>query len=352
MVVVIKYMLGYSKVKVSKISHPFFPAHKEHPQFLNFLDLSSILGMILLVANHLENLERIFTFILRDTRALRLVDILADRVSFFVEKHITLRDAENFMAYYEYLMSTSKERKPLKFEPKLIQSFINRTYADLETATQEFRAKKLYEYLENKLGVGEIGEEDMQLMKVIVHQERMPTLDKLQERIRTAMILKWLQGPVKDRLGKGLQDYIVFLATVYGQYQTGGVFDVDWQPYDVPEADTNVIEKEFEVFKLALINVIKRIKAARGKDGSADEGNEQFIFILDSIDHLIEHQEKKSLNSVEAFTDKLVVSSFLIYVQDEFVKKDEDLQKFIQLAVSLYYQFRDEQNRYAFRVRK
>lgn len=322
------------------------------PKFFNFLDLSGIISKILLVANHLENLERIFTFILRDTRALRLVNILADRVSFFVEKHITLRDAENFMAYYEYLMSTSEERKPLKFEPKLIKSFINRTYADLEKATQEFRAKKLYEYLENKLGVGEIGEEDMQLMRVIVQQERMPTIDKLKERIRTAMILKWLQGPIKERLGKGLQDYIVFLATVHGQYQTGGVFDVDWQPYDVPEEDTNIIEKEFEVFKLALINVIKRIKAARGKEVGSDEGHMQFRFILDSIDHLIEHQEKGSLDSVEAFTDKLVVSSFLIYVQDEFVKKDEDLQKFIQLAVSLYYQFRDEQNRYAFRAKE
>lgn len=305
----------------------------------------------MLVANHLENLENIFTFILRDTRALRLVDILADRVSFFVEKHITLRDAENFMAYYEYLASTSEERKPLKFEPKLISKFIDRTYADLEKATQDFRAKKLYEYLENKLGVGEIGEKDMQLMKVIVTQGRMPTIDKLKERIRTAMILKWLQGPVKERLSKDLQDYIVFLATAYGQYQTGGVFDVDWQAYDVLEEDTNIIEREFEVFKLALINVIKRIKAARVKEASSDDGHEQFRFILDSIDHLIEHQEKGNLNSVEAFTDKLIVSSFLIYVQDEFVKKDEDLQKFIQLAVSLYYQFRDEHKRHAFRTR-
>jgi hypothetical protein len=318
----------------------------------NFLDLSGIIGKIVLVANHLENLEDIFTFILRDTRAWRLVDILADRVSFFVEKHITLRDAENFMAYYEYLMSTSEERAPLKFEPKLIKAFINRTYADLEMATQEFRAKKLYEYLENKLGVGEISEEDMHLMKVIVKQERMPTIDKLKERVRTAMILKWLQGPVKERLSKGLQDYIVFLATVYGQYQTGGVFDVDWQPYDVPEQDTNIIEREFEVFKLALITVIKKIKAARTREVDSNRGLEQFRFILDSIDHLIEHQEKGRLDSVEAFTDKLVVSSFLVYLQDEFVKKDEDLQKFTQLAVSLYYQFRDEQNRRAFRVRK
>ncbi len=304
------------------------------------------------MANHLEYLERIFTFILRDTRPLRLVDILADRISFFVEKHITLRDAENFMAYYDYLMSTSTEHKALKFEPKLIQTFINRTYdADAGSAPQQFRAKRLYEYLENKLGVGDITSKDLSLLKVIVKQEKMSTLDKLKERIRTAVTVKWLQGPLKEKLSKELQDYIVFLATVYGQYQTGGVFDVDWEPHEVSQEDTAIIEREFAVFKTAIINVIKKIKAARAKDLGAGEGHKQFRFILESIDHLIEHQEKGNLNSVEAFTDKLVVSSFLIYLQDEFVKKDEDLEKFVQLAVSLYYQFRDEHNKHAFRAK-
>ena len=52
--------------------------------------------------------------------------------------------------------------------------------------------------------------------------------------------------------------------------------------------------------------------------------------------------KKGELDSVEAFKDKIIVSTALIYIQDEFVKKDTELKKLTQLFVSLYYQFRDK----------
>lgn len=253
-----------------------------------------------------------------------------------------MRDAENFLAYFKFILSSSHIPKKLKFEPKLVQAFINRTYAELDSNIQSYRGKKLYEYLEYKLNLGtEIGANDLKLLEIILRQERKPTLDKLKEQIRSALILKWLQGSLKDKLSKELQDYIIFLATLYGQFQTRGVLDVDWQPHDVSEDDTTVIEKEFDVFKTAVTNAIEDIKKARSKESNTATGQEQFRVIFESVTNLIKMQEEDKLDSIDAFKDKLLVSTALIYMQDEFVKKDAELEKFVQLLVSLYYQFRD-----------
>ncbi len=295
------------------------------------------------MARHIENLESLLTFIVEETPSLRIVNILYDRIKFTIERQIAMRDAENFLAYFKFLLSSSHIPKKLKFEPKLVQAFINRTYAELDSTIQEYRAKKLYEYLEYKLNIGtEIGADDLKLLEIILKQERKPTLDKLKERVRMALLLKWLQGPLKDKLSKGLQDYIIFLATLYGQFQADGVFDVDWQPHDISEKDILMIEHEYEVFKTAVMKAIEDIKNARSKGSRATKGQEQFRVVFDSVTNLIKIQEKGELDSIEAFKDKLLVSTALIYIQDEFVKKDAELEKFVQLLVSLYHQFRDK----------
>jgi len=295
------------------------------------------------VASHIENLERILQYILDETPSLRVVDILYERIKFVIEKQIVMRDAENFLAYFKFILSSSHIPKKLKFEPKLVEAFINRTYAELDSSIQRYRGKKLYEYLEYKLNLGtEIGADDLKLLEIILRQERKPTLDKLQEQIRSALILKWLQGALKDKLSKELQDYIIFLATLYGQFQTDGVLDVDWQPHDISEEDTTVIEKEFDVFKTAVTNAIEDIEKARSKESNVATGQEQFRVIFESVTNLIKMQEEDKLDSLDAFKDKLLVSTALIYMQDEFVKKDAELEKFVQLLISLYYQFRDK----------
>lgn len=296
-----------------------------------------------MMARHIDNLESLLKFIVDETFSLRVVDILYDRIKFIIERQIAMRDAENFLAYFKFLLSSSHIPKKLKFEPKLVQAFINRTYAELDSAIQNYRAKKLYEYLEYKLNIGtEMGVDDLKLLEIILKQERKPTLDKLKERVRMALLLKWLQGPLRDKLSKGLQDYIIFLATLYGQFQTDGVFDVDWQPHDLSEKDSAVIEKDYEVFKTAVTKAIEDIREARGKVSPATKGQEQFRIVFESVTNLIKMQEKGELESIEAFKDKLLVSAALIYIQDEFVKKDEELQKLVQLLVSLYHQFRDK----------
>ncbi len=295
------------------------------------------------MVTHLENLEKILAFILKETSAEKMIDILYEKIKSTVEEHIVLRDIENFIAYFKFLLSISYIPQKLKFELKLIQAFIERTYVGFSDQIQKFRAGKLYDYLKTQLHSGvKITDKDLELLEETLKQARKPTLEKLMEHVRTGMILKWLQGPLKDQLSKGLKDYVIFLATTYGQYEQDRVFNIEWQPYSVSKKDVTLIMGEYTIFEISIIEAMQAIRKARASNPNPNKYREQFRIVLISLDNLVKMTKKGELDSVEAFKDKIIVSTALIYIQDEFVKKDTELKKLTQLFVSLYYQFRDK----------
>ncbi|HEC77999.1 MAG TPA: hypothetical protein ENI34_02510 [candidate division WOR-3 bacterium] len=295
------------------------------------------------MATHLENIEDILSFIAKDTSAETMLDALYKKIRFLVERYIVLRDAENFTAYFKFLLSTDKLPKELVFNNKLIQAFINRTYADSKEEIQNFRGDILYRYLSKSLVKGaEIKAGALDELENIIKREKAPSLEILKERVRIAMILKWLQGPLETQLSGGLRDYITFLATIYGQYKTDRVYNVDWQPYDISDEDMAVLNSEYAVFELSLMEAIKLIREARARKPRSNNYKDQFRIVLISLDNLVRLAKKGELDSPHAFRDKMIVATTLIYIQDEFVEKDPELKKLIQLFVSLYYQFRDK----------
>jgi hypothetical protein len=102
-----------------------------------------------------------------------------------------------------------------------------------------------------------------------------------------------------------------------------------------------VLKKEFRSFEGAIEESIKAVKSARTKKLDPGKYEDQFRLIISSLDNLLKMTEKGVLNSVQSFKDKVIVSAALIYIQDEFVRKDPQLKRIIQLFISLYYQFRD-----------
>ncbi len=292
---------------------------------------------------HLHNLEKILTFILRETSAQETIDILYDRIKFMVEGHILLRDVENFAAYFKFLLSTSLVPKKLKFEPKLVQAFVDRTYAGFSDPIQKFRAHKLYRYLSNKLKPGsKVSNEYLVLLENILKVEKKPTFDKLMEHIRIAVILKWLQGPLKDQVSQGLKDYVIFLATVYGQYEKNRVLNVEWQPYKVSKEDMTLIVREYKIFETSIMEALQVVREAIAKNPDPNKYQEQFRIVIVSLDNLVKMSKKGKLNSFDAFRDKIIVAITLIYIQDDFVEKDSELRKLVQLFISLYRQFSDK----------
>jgi hypothetical protein len=292
---------------------------------------------------HLENLEKILTFIVQETSANTMIIMLSRKINLMVERYIILRDIENFIAYFKVLLSSSRVPKKLLFERALIEAFIERSYGSLMSPTQEYRIDRLYVYMNEKLGEGtEITNEKLELLEESLRILRNPSLEKIMEHTRIATILKWLQGPLKEQLSEALKDYIVFLATVYGQYKRNLVFNVEWEPFSIAQKDMTVLTREYRIFEIALLEALQAVRDAQTGNSAPDTYEKQFQIVFTSLDNLVKMAEAGTLDSFDSFKHKIIISTALIYIQDDFVEKDAELKKLIQLFVSLYYQFRDQ----------
>jgi soluble cytochrome b562 len=292
---------------------------------------------------HLKNLERILKYTLKETSAEKVFDTLYGKTEFIIEQHITQRDSENFIAYLKFLSESNQQHKVLTLERKLVQDFINRTYSECGYRTRYSRTKNLYNYFENKLGKNvALNNKELTVLYEKLKKVKKSTIERVMVRVCIALILKWLQGVLKDKLSEDLKGTIAFLATVYGMYGTNRVFTVNWHPYKITKKDAALISSEYKFFETAITDAIKYIKEAIAKKPFAFKYRDQFQIVLSSIDNLIRMSKEGKLDSVEAFKNKIIIAAVLIYLQDEFVKKDADLNKFINLFVSFYYQFRDK----------
>ena len=291
---------------------------------------------------HLKNIETILSFINEHTTADTVIDTLCDEVENLIEHHITYRDVENFVAYFKFILSSSHVPKQITFDQNLIMAFINRTYAEYSDEAQMRRVTELCDYLKDSIPFdAEILIEMFTAVENRLKKDRLPDLKMVIQRARIGLVLKWLQGPLENELSPGLRDYITFLATVYGQYKSNRVLNVDWVPYDLTEHDKEVLQREYVSLEQAIKKAIARIQQAQGKVKSK-KYQDEFRVVLLSLDNLVKKAKSGELDSAEAFKDKVLVATTLMYVQDDFVEKDAELKKLIQLFVSLYRQFRDK----------
>jgi len=290
----------------------------------------------------LAHLEKIFEYILKESATEEIIDTLYNKIRKMTEKNIMQRDIDNFIAYFKLMLSTARLPKKLKFEPKLTRAFVDRTYTEFTKSAQEFRANRLFDYLKERIDEGtEIENVHLERLEDALISERKPSLDNIMEHVQIAMLLKWLQGPVKGKLSKDLQEYIIMLGTTYGKSQRQLVPDFEWRKFGVSKEDKRVLKKEYKNFESAISESLEAVKEARSKKIDSGKYEEQFRLVISSLDNLVKMSEKGILNSVQSFKDKVIVSAALIYIQDEFVRKDPQLKRIIQLFISLYYQFRD-----------
>ena len=292
---------------------------------------------------HLKNLERILKYTLKETSGEKIIDTLYEKTKFTIEQHITKRDVENFVAYLQLLSEYPQGQKCFKLGRKQVQNYVNRIYSECDHKTRYLRANNLYNYFENMLGRNIVLDNtEVTVIYKRLSGDKRSSIEKIMCRVCIAMILKWLQGFLQDKLSEGLHNHIVFLASIYGMYGTNRVFNVDWQPYSISGNDAALIESEYPVFETAITDAIKNIKKASIKKEYSSKREVQFQFVLSSIDRLITMSKKGLLGSGKAFMDKITIAASLIYLQDEFVEKNSELRSLINLIVSFYYQFRDK----------
>lgn len=292
---------------------------------------------------HLKNLEKILKYTLKETSGEKIIDTLYEKTKSTIEQHITKRDVENFVAYLQLLSEYPQGQKCFKLGRKQVQDYVNRIYSECDHKTRYLRTNNLYSYLENMLGRNIVLDKtEVTVIYKKLSGDKRSSIEKIMSRVCIAMILKWLQGSLQDKLSESLHRHIVFLASTYGMYGTNRVFNVDWQPYSISGNDAALIESEYPVFETAIASAIKYIKKESIKKEYSHKREVQFHFVLSSIDHLITMSKKGLLESDEAFIDKIIIAASLIYLQDEFVEKNSELRSLINLIVSFYYQFRDK----------
>ncbi len=290
----------------------------------------------------LADIEKIFEFLLRETVPEKMFDIIYDEIKELTESYVLQRDIENFIAYFRVIISAPKIPRKMTFDRGLAKAFINRTYTGLADSTLRYRADQLYEYLQSNIPAGgEITNECLDNLSLELEVMKTPALAKIMERARVATILKWLQGPLREKLSLELQDNVVFLATVYGQYRKNLAINIDWEPYKVAPEDIEILVSEYRILEIAIIEALEMIRSARRANPDLSKYEEQFQIVLTSLDNLGKMEETGNLDSFDSLKDRLIISTSLIYIQDDFVQKDAELKQLIQLFVSLYFKFRD-----------
>ena len=295
------------------------------------------------MVGHLENIEKLFLYTLEQITPDKLIQLLYEKISRLVENQIIERDIENFISYFRFVLSSPVIPKTLTANTNLIKYFVSRTYSGFDSETIEIRVKKIFEYLKDLIGEGtEINNKNLEFLQKTLSKRTVPTFEKLRERVLIATMLKWLQGPLKDRLSKELNDYVIFLATTFGQYETQRILNVEKEHHTLSKKDLVMIVNNYSPFEISLMEAIKEVRNARSNITKGSTPREQFRVVFDSLDNLVKKNQEGKLDDISAFKDKLIVSTTLIYLQDESVEKDFEVKTLNQLFVTLYYQFSDQ----------
>jgi len=291
----------------------------------------------------LANMIQALEFVLRETSPEDMLKILAERVKHMFELSTMERDIDNFIAYFRVIISGKRSHMIPKFSRKLVQAFIERTDTGHGHAAADFRTERLYEYLHGEISDDtEITTEHLEEMHAEYETLRAPSFEKLMENIRIAMILKWVQGPLMQRFSHSLQDYIIVLGTVYGESKKSVMMNVDWPDICLSDKDMYILEAEYRLFEIAMMEALQAFRSVHAAISGSLNLDEQFRIVFTSLEQLAEMDAAGTLDSFDSFKDRIIVSSALIYLQDDYVKKDAKLRQLIQLFVSLYFKYRDK----------
>jgi hypothetical protein len=293
----------------------------------------------------LANMIRVLEFVVKETPSREILRILAERIRHMFESSVVERDIDNFIAYFRVLISAQRSSKQLEFNRKLVRAFIERTDTSLGNSLAGFRTERLHTYLSAKIKDGaQITEGHLKRIHEEFEIMKMPSLEKVMENMRVAMILKWVQGQVMKQFSDALQDYIVVFATVYGECRKHVMAKVEWPTLRLTRRDKDFLHTESRKFKSALSDALDAFKDAQAKNPDPNNYEEQFQIVFNSLDRLAEMEAAHTLDTFDSFKYRIIVSSSLIYIQDDYVIKDDKLRQLIQLFVSMYIKYRDKRH--------
>lgn len=291
---------------------------------------------------HVDNIKALIDFTLKEVESHRVIEILNERITKLAKTYVLKRDIDNFVSYFLYVLSSPRVPKQVAMSIKLVRHFIQRTYAGFDAEAQDQQSAIIYAFIKKQIGDGAvINGKNLGVLRNSLKEEEF-TFEKLKERIVIGLLLKWLQGPLKKSLSDTLNDYIAFLATTFGQFESNRIINFETEDSKIGENDLATLAIEYGFFETTLLDAQAIIQKAIAETPKSAPLRDQFRFVFDSLDNLMKIAESGQADELTSFRDKIIVSISLIYLQDDFVRKEPDVQNLINLFVSLYFQFRDK----------
>lgn len=291
---------------------------------------------------HSDNILALIDFTLAEVQSHRVIEIMNERIMRLARAYVLKRDIDNFVSYFIYVLSSPRAPAEIALSPKLVRHFVQRTYAGFNPDVQEQQSQVLYDFIRQRLGdAAVINGKNLGVLRNALKDEEF-TFEKLRERIVIGLLLKWLQGPVKKSLTPSLNDYIAFLATTFGQFESRRIINFETEDYQISSADLAALAIEFGFFETAMLDARNIIRETIAQIPKTKPLPDQFRFVFDALERLMKNTEGQTRDELTFFRDKIIVSISLIYLQDDFVGRDPEVQNLVNLFVSLYFQFRDK----------
>src|SRR5512137_2706834 len=104
------------------------------------------------MANHVDNIEDLIQYALKNVESQRVIEILNEHISRLAETQILKRDIDNFVSYFIYVLSGPVLPKKLILDLKLVRHFVQRTYAGFDKESQELQTRKIHNHIQKAIG--------------------------------------------------------------------------------------------------------------------------------------------------------------------------------------------------------
>lgn len=288
------------------------------------------------MADHLEDIEAIFTYAIDTIDFDHLLEQTRDKINALVAE-------KAFQGFLSGMMAFAEMSKIDSLKREIIKDYIDKVYTKappekhgriLQQGEAFFAQLFPQGYAQN----GILSPADMEQVRDHVREDEKPSFERFKEQTTVGILLKLLQGPLYDKFSHESKDHIASLGALYGEYLNNDYFLIleDKVEFEVPVADKDTLYYE----SASLLDALSMCRRVYGEGRltvlSGGEAAKAGVFgvVGKSLARLLELAQSQEVgDATEEFIHNLVVGVFLMYAQaHSTVLTPEESKKTMNIA--------------------
>jgi len=291
---------------------------------------------------HLNQIAETFDNCLEKLHAQTIIKDLNVTISNLVDMNWLKKTLINIIYFYRYHCPQNLLQGQLPLHKNSIRVALTKTYQVLEELQHiKNMINRIATFVEFNLGpLPRINTQSLELLEQKAQALGTGTFI-LTDYIYSAIILKWLQGQIINQLSPQTKDYITMIGALFGEINRGSPYLVKPVEFTPPVADQKIIMNNFDDF-FSSVQMVRDITIQAKTEFNPTDNLGELIIVNEKLKELIRiSKDGGDLQSRECFAYKLLIASFLIYLQSDFFAQKEHCQDIINEFVELYRGFRD-----------